>query len=78
MTSTIETVQVKFMRPFRAYKLGQIVTVTKGVARSLQLSRLAQPFIQPQLELAVAPEPFAIETALAPVAKAPRRRRAAT
>ena len=78
MTSTIETVQVKFVRPFRTYKLGQVVTVTKGVARSLELSRLAQPFVEPQLELAVAPEPVAMETAVAPVAKAPRRRRSAT
>lgn len=71
----IETTKVRFLRPFRAYKPGQVVTVTKGVARSLQLARRAEPLVEPQLELAVAPEP-AVERAVAPVAKAPRRRRA--
>ena len=70
-----ETIQVRFLRPFRAYKPGQVVTVTKGVARSLQLARRAEPLVEPQLELAVAPEPV-VEHAVAPVAKAPRRRRA--
>lgn len=78
MTSTFETVQVKFLRPYKSYKCGQIVSVSQGVAKSLELMRLAQPFIESQLELAVAPEPVAMETAVAPVAKAPRRRRAAT
>lgn len=71
----IETTQVRFLRPFRAYKPGQVVTVTKGLARSLQMARRAEAFVQPQLELAVAPEPL-VEQAVAPAAKAPRRRRA--
>ena len=75
MTTTIETVRVRFLRPFRAYKIGQVVTVTKGVARSLHLSRRAEPVVEPQLEFAVAPEPV-VERAVQPVAKAQRRRRA--
>lgn len=78
MTSTIETVQVRFLRPFKGYKLGQIVRVSEGVAKSLQSMRLAQPFIDLQLELAVSPEPVGLETAVTRVAKAPGRRRAAT
>lgn len=77
MTSTFETVQVKFVRPYKSYKVGQIVSVSQGVAKSLESMRLAE-LIELQLELAVSPEPVGLETALAPVAKAPRRRRAAT
>lgn len=78
MTSTFETVQVKFLRPYKSYKLGQVVSVSQGVAKSLESMRLAESFIELQLELAVSPKPVGLETALAPVAKAPRRRRAAT
>ena len=71
--TTIETAQVRFRRPYQAYKAGQVVTVSKGVARSLQL--FGRVDIVPELEVAVAPEPAAAERAVAPVAKAPRRRR---
>lgn len=78
MIAAVETAKVRFLRPFRTYKSGQIVTVTKGVARSLQLARLAVVVQETQLELAVAPESASLETAVALAAKAPRRRRAIT
>jgi len=72
----IETAQVRFHRPYQGYKTGQVVTVAKGVARSLVLfgrAELVEPLV---VETAVAPEPARMETAVAPAAKAPRRRRA--
>lgn len=78
MTSTFATVQVKFLRPYKSYKFGQIVSVSQGVAKSLESMRLAEPFIELQLELAVASVAARLETALDPMAKAPRRRRATT
>ena len=72
---TADIVQVRFRRPYMAYKGGQVVGVTKGQARSLELFGRADIVREPQLELAVAPEPV-VERAVAPVAKAPRRRRA--
>ena len=73
---TIETAQVRFLRAYQAYKPGQVVTVAKGVARSLVLFGRAEPVKQLLVETAVAPQPALLETAVAPVAKARRRRRA--
>lgn len=72
----IETAQVRFYRPYQGYKTGQVVTVAKGVARSLVLFGKAEMVEQLVVETAVAPESARLETAVAPVAKAPRRRRA--
>jgi hypothetical protein len=72
----IETAQVRFHRPYQGYKTGQVVTVAKGVARSLVLFGKAEMVEQLVVETAVAPESARLETAVAPVAKAPRRRRA--
>ena len=72
----IETAQVRFHRPYQGYKPGQVVTVAKGVARSLVLFGKAEMVEQLVVETAVAPESARLETAVAPVAKAPRRRRA--
>lgn len=72
---TIETAQVRFLRPYQGYKAGQIVTVAKGVARSLVLFGKAAPVEQLAVETAVAPQPSLLEVAVAPVGKAPRRRR---
>jgi hypothetical protein len=72
----IETAQVRFHRPYQGYKAGQVVTVAKGVARSLVLFGKAEMVEQLVVETAVAPESARLETAVAPVAKAPRRRRA--
>lgn len=76
MSTTIETARVRFRRPYQGYKTGQVVTVAKGVARSLVLFGRADHVDELLVEAAVAPEPAAIERAVAPVAKAPRRRRA--
>ena len=70
-----DLVSVRFRRPYQAYKSGQVVPVTKGLARTLELMGRADVVREPQLELAVAPEPV-VERAVAPAAKAPRRRRA--
>lgn len=71
----IETAQVRFHRPYQGYKTGQVVTVAKGVARSLVLFGRAELVEQLVVETAVAREPARMETAVAPAAKAPRRRR---
>ena len=70
-----DMVQVKFRRAWMAYKSGQVISLPRGQARSLQLFGRVDIVEQPQLELAVASEPE-VERAVAPVAKAPRRRRA--
>lgn len=70
-----DTVQVRFRRSFAAYKAGQLLELPVGQAKSLELFGRADIVREPQLELAVAPEP-AVERAVAPAAKAPRRRRA--
>jgi len=73
---TIETAQVRFRRPYRAYKAGQVVTVTKGLARSLQVFGKADIVPDsPMIETATAPEPEGLERAISPVAKAKRGRR---
>jgi hypothetical protein len=69
------TLRLRFVRPYQAYRKGQEITLPKGVARSMILSGIAtEVHEQPMLEFAVAPEPVA-EQAIAPVAKAARRRK---
>ena len=70
-----DTVQVRFRRAWMAYKSGEVISLPLGQAKSLQMFGRVDIVEQPQLELAVAPEPV-VERAVAPVAKAPRRRRA--
>lgn len=72
---TFDTSQVRFLRPYQGYKAGQVVTVAKGVARSLVLFGKAEVLEQLVVETAVAPQPSLLEVAVAPAAKAPRRRR---
>lgn len=73
---TIETAKVRFRRPYRAYKAGQVVTVTKGVARSLHVFGKADIVPEtPIIETATAAEPEGLELAVAPVVKARRGRR---
>ena len=69
----IETAQVRFRRPYGAYKTGRVYTFAKGVARSLELFGKADIVRKPVIEFATAPEP-ATERAVAPVAKAKRGR----
>jgi hypothetical protein len=75
--SVIQPVQVRMLRPYGQYKAGQIVPVTGGLARTLELQRYAvrvQP--EPAIQFAVVDEPASLERAEAPVAKARRRKRA--
>ena len=74
--NTIETVSVRFVRPYQAYRTGQVVDVTAGLARSLELQRYAVRHTEPQLAFATAPEPASLERAEAPVAKKRRKRNA--
>jgi hypothetical protein len=74
MSTTIPLVQVRFLRSYAAYKAGQIVPVTGGLARTLELQRYAVRHVEaPAFEFATAPEP-ALERAVAPAAKAKRGR----
>lgn len=73
---TIETVKVRFLRPYQSYKTGQVVPVTGGLARTLELQKYAVRHTEPlRLEFADAPEPAGIEVAVAPEAKGKRGRR---
>jgi hypothetical protein len=72
---TFETAQVRFRRPYKAYKTGQLYTFSKGVARSLELYGKADIVREPVMEFATAPEPDPVETAVAPIANARRGRR---
>ena len=78
MNATYEMAVVRMLRPYRAYRTNQVVTVTAGLARTLELSGYAVRHKEgPRLEFAVAPEPDGIEVAVAPagMAKRPRRRK---
>ncbi|MGA1110010.1 MAG: hypothetical protein ACO3VO_00280 [Ilumatobacteraceae bacterium] len=72
---TFETAQVRFRRPYKAYKTDRVYTFAKGVARSLELYGKADVVRDPVIEFATAPEPDSVETAVAPIAKAKRGRR---
>lgn len=75
--TTIPTVNVRMLRPYGAYKAGQTVPVTGGLARTLELQRYATRVVaEPVLEFATAPEPAGSERTEPPVAKARRRKRA--
>ena len=65
MTATIQTARVRFRRPYQAYRTGQVVEVTRGLARTLVLNGRADMADEPQLRMAVAPEPAGLETAVA-------------
>lgn len=70
----VQTAQVRFKRPYMAYKAGQVATVSKGIARSLEVFGRAVIVREPQLQFATAPEPV-VEVAEAPVATVARRGR---
>lgn len=71
-----ELVKVRMLRSYGSYRTGQIVDVTGGLARSLEIAKYAERVkAEPQFRFAVAPEPE-VERAEAPVAKARRRRHA--
>jgi hypothetical protein len=70
-----DMVRVRFRRPYLAYKTGQVIELPGGQAHSMQLFGRVDIVAEPQLELAVAAEPI-VERAVAPAARAPRRRKA--
>ncbi len=76
MTATaVHYVSMRFLRPFRAYRAGQVYEIAPGVARSLELDKIAvrhEP--SPQLSFAEAPMPQSLERAEAPPARQRRRR----
>lgn len=77
MTTTVDLIRVRMLRPYLAYKAGQVVPVTGGLARSLELQRYAVRHVdEPVMQFANQPEPAALERAEAPAAKARRRKRA--
>ena len=74
MTATPLT-RLRFTRAYQGYKMGHVVDLPGGIARSLELYGYAVRVARdPQIEFAVAPEPVA-EQAVTPVAKAARRRK---
>lgn len=77
MAVTMDGVNIRMLRSWMRYRTGQIVPVTAGLARTLELQGYAQRVKnEPQLEFATAPEPAGAERAESPVAKQRRRRRA--
>lgn len=76
MIGSVHYVNVRMLRSYGRYKPGQVVPVTGGLARTLELQRYAvRVHEEPVLQFATAPEP-AVERAEAPVMKARRRKRA--
>lgn len=77
MAVTMDGVNIRMLRSWMRYRTGQIVPVTAGLARTLELQGYAQRVKnEPQLEFATAPEPAGAERAESPVAKQRRRRHA--
>jgi hypothetical protein len=76
MTQTVQMIPVRMLRSYMSYRPGQVVHVTGGLARTLELQRYAvRHQEQPQLRFATAPEPE-VERAESPVAKQRRPKRA--
>lgn len=76
MTAMYETCLIRMLRPYRAYRTNQVVTVTPGLADMLERAGYAvRHKAAPTMEFAVAPEPANLELAVDPVATAKRPRR---
>jgi hypothetical protein len=74
MTAT-PLVRLRFTRAYQGYRMGHVVDLPKGIARSLTIAGIAVEVApEPQIEFAVAPEPEA-KVAITPAAKAARRRK---
>lgn len=75
--AVIEPVKVRMLRSYGRYRAGDIVPVTGGLARTLELQRYAVRVVdEPVLEFATAPDPANMERAEPPIAKARRRKHA--
>lgn len=73
--AVIEPVKVKMLRSYGRYRAGDIVPVTGGLARTLELQRYAVRVTdEPLLEFATAPAPENVERTEHPISK--RRKRA--
>jgi hypothetical protein len=70
-----DKVRMRFTRSYQIWRAGQEYDFPTGVARSLELTRLAVRVVTPDVRTAAAPEPPAVERPEAPVAKAARKRR---
>jgi hypothetical protein len=72
-----EPVKVRMLRSYGRYRAGEVVPVTGGLARTLELQRYAVRVAdEPRLEFATAPEPANMERTETPIAKARRRKNA--
>lgn len=77
MAMTMDGVKVQMQRSYMRYRTGQVVTVTAGLARTLELAGYAKRVAaEPQLEFATAPEPAGLERAEDAVSRQRRRKRA--
>ena len=75
MAMTMDGVKVQMQRSYMRYRTGQVVTVTAGLARTLELAGYAKRVTDvPQFEFATAPEPAELERAEAPMGKRRRKR----
>ena len=75
MAVTMDGVKVQMQRSYMRYRTGQVVTVTAGLARTLELAGYAKRVQDgPQFEFATAPEPAGLERAEAPMGKRRRKR----
>lgn len=75
MAVTMDGVNVQMLRSYMRYRMGQVVTVTGGLARSLELAGYARRVQDmPQFEFATAPEPAGLERAESPMGKRRRKR----
>ena len=75
--SLVQPVHVRMLRSYGRYRAGQIVPVTGGLARTLELQRYAvRGLDEPRLEFATVRAPENGERAEPPIVKARRRKRA--
>ena len=75
--AVIEPVNVRMLRSYGRYRAGQIVPVTGGLARTLELQRYAVRVTEePQLEFATVTAPENVERAEPPIVKSRRQKRA--
>ena len=75
MAMTMDGVKVQMQRSYMRYRTGQVVTVTAGLARTLELAGYAKRVTDvPQFEFATAPEPAGLARAETSMGKRRRKR----
>jgi len=71
----MDGVKVQMQRSYMRYRTGQVVTVTAGLARTLELAGYAKRVQDgPLLEFATVPEPAGLERAESLMGKRRRKR----